>query len=392
MNTIEYKGLSWNHPRGYNALFSASELFNKQQAQPISLSWQVQSLKGFESAPIGQLAAAYDLLVLDHPHIGEAVKLECLHPLEDFFSNAQIAQWKAQSIGLAMESYFWEGRHWALPLDVASQVLAYRSDLLPDNETSSNSSNMYLPTKWQDVICLSEKVPVALSLGGPHAILNLYSICSAFGYDLNESVTDDFFHGDEPTQALEIMHQIYQRIPSGSEKLNPIELLEAMASTNNISLIPLIFGYVNYTKAGSDRAQVLFHDAPTTGSSGKPGSVLGGTGIAICKGCTPNQELLNHLIWLMDEQTQTEFITTHDGQPSARNAWKDTEVNNQWGNFYSKTLNTAENAIIRPRYNHYIRFQTRASNIVKVALGTVEKPERTIEKINTEWRSSRKQN
>lgn len=382
MSNTHYQGLTWDHPRGYQALQAASDFFNHEQqtgqgGSASSLTWHTQALEGFESAPIGELATAYDLLVLDHPHIGEAVHLDCLRPLEDFFSAAQIAQWKTQTIGSAMQSYYWEGRHWALPLDVAAQVSAYRPDQLPDSLEPSPS--------WDDVIQLSEKHPVALSLAGPHALLNLYSVNAALGGELGE---ETLFIGKEATMALDILHRLYSRIPANTDKLNPIALLETMATTHTIALIPLVFGYVNYSQPSSLASQLVFRDAPVGAANKPPGSVLGGTGIALTKRGQPNPDLLEHLTWLMNDKTQTRFIPAHAGQPSARQAWHNAELNQQYAEFYKRTENTIENALVRPRFDGYIRFQTDASAIVNSALHNAETTSTTIHTINTAWHTN----
>mgnify|MGYP004180305107 CR=1 FL=1 len=58
-----WKGLTWDHPRGFNALDAASRDTNVPGSGTIA--WDVQPLEGFESAPIADLCARYDLVVLD---------------------------------------------------------------------------------------------------------------------------------------------------------------------------------------------------------------------------------------------------------------------------------------------------------------------------------------
>jgi multiple sugar transport system substrate-binding protein len=72
----------------------------------------------------------------------------------------------------------------------------------------------------------------------------------------------------------------------------------------------------------------------------------------------------------MSEQTQRCFIPRHDGQPSARAAWRDAEVNGRWGNFYRDTLATVEAAWVRPRYKNFVTFQAEASASIRSALDT----------------------
>ncbi|MGV9900420.1 hypothetical protein ACWDVV_41605, partial [Streptomyces tendae] len=50
-----YRGLTWDHPRGHDALAaSAGRLVH----------WDVQPLEGFESHPIDALCARYDLVAV----------------------------------------------------------------------------------------------------------------------------------------------------------------------------------------------------------------------------------------------------------------------------------------------------------------------------------------
>jgi multiple sugar transport system substrate-binding protein len=367
--TARFLGLTWDHPRGYNALAAAA----REIAPRGLISWSKQPLEGFESHPIGDLAARYDILVLDHPHVGEAVGLDCLRPLEELFSQEEIAAWGAASVGPTLASYHWQGAHWALPLDVATQVLAYRSDLVEQ-----------APRSWEDVLALSERAPVAISLAGPHALLNFHSLCVAFG---REPGGDDRIDDATATEALDVLARLYRRAPPGSDKLNPIGLLGAMARGDAIACVPLVYGYVNYARPGQGDRIVAFADAPT-GPGGLRGSVLGGTGVALSKRARPDAALLDHLRWLMSPQAQAGFIPEHDGQPSARSAWLDPRVNAACNGFYRATLATTEGAWVRPRHNGAVTFQTEAAQLMRDFLGGADRRD-TLAALRRCWRLSR---
>lgn len=367
--TTRFLGLTWDHPRGVNALAAAAF----EIAPPGLIGWDKQPLEGFESAPIGELAARYDILVLDHPHIGEAVALDCLQPLEDLFSVDEIAAWGRNSVGPTLASYRWDGRHWALPLDVATQVLAYRPDRVPTP-----------PASWADVIALSEREPVALSLAGPHAALCFQSACVALG---EAPGTDEAFVSDAvAAEALAILQRIHAQAPAGSARLNPIGLLNAMAAGDDIGCVPLVYGYVNYARFGAGAHRLAFADAPT-GPGGARGSVLGGTGLALTKRAHPDAALLDHFRWLMSPEAQRGFIPDHDGQPSARLAWADEAVNTAAGDFYRATLATTEGAYLRPRHDGAIAFQTEASRFVRNCLAGASLPD-TLAALRQSWRRS----
>lgn len=337
---MRYRGLTWDHPRGYNALAAAGG----------PVDWAVQPLEGFESAPIADLCAKYDLVVLDHPHLGEALAADCLTPLDSVLPAAALDQIAQGAIGPAHASYAMNGHQWALPLDAATQVMALRTDLTEAR-----------PTTLAEVEVLSQRGHVALSLAGPHAALSFLSVCAALDPALD--MRDGGWPADSTAvEAIEILTPLAARTPAHTRTLNPIGLLAHMSVADDIHLIPLIYGYVNYTRA---ERPVTFLDAPR--SSGRPGSILGGTGIAISRRATVDQGLIEHLLWLMSEDVQRGFIPAHDGQPGLRAAWADAQVNAGWGNFYRNTAATLEAATVRPRHNGYIAFQAQASALLREA-------------------------
>lgn len=335
-----FRGLTWDHPRGYNALAAADG----------PIEWDVQSLEGFESAPIADICAAYDLVVLDHPHLGEALAHGCLRPLDEVLDAASLRRIGEAAMGAAFASYVLAGRPWALPLDAATQVMAVRRDLLDG-----------VPTTWQEVEARSYDGGVALSLAGPHALLSLLSVCAALDPALN--MADGGWPDDAVARtAFEILAPLAARTPPAIRSLNPISLLNRMGSQDDIRLVPLVYGYVNYVHAARP---VSFFDAPRAGE--RPGSILGGTGIAISRRAAVDDELRHHLLWLMSDTAQTGFIPDHDGQPGLRSAWRDPRVNQAWGQFYANTAKTLEAAAIRPRHDGYIAFQTRGSALLRDA-------------------------
>lgn len=370
---MTYTGLTWDHPRGYDALAEAARRANATRPDPL-IHWEKQPLEGFESAPIADLAARHDLLVLDHPHIGEAVAEDCLIPLEDLYDTVTLARWRTDSIGPSLDSYHWQGRTYALPLDVATQVMARRADRIATP-----------PDTWDAVEALATERPVALSLGGPHAFLNLISMAAGEGHVVGG---DDLLPEDAALPAIERLVRLARLAPEGSAGLNPIALLEAMSGGEEIALVPLIFGYVTYAQSGSAPHPLAFSD--TIRAPGGLGGVLGGTGIGFSRRATPSAELLKHVAWLLETRTQTEMFPAYGGQPSARAAWQDASVNASSGNFYAETADTAERALLRPRFDGYIAFQTRASEILRTAFAENRDAQDTLTSLRETWRNARR--
>lgn len=351
MTTPAYRGLTWDHPRGYRALEAAAAGVDPAR-DGFALTWDRHSLEGFEERPIGEQCDLYDLVVLDHPHVGEAVAAKCLIPLEDLFSAEEIAGWSEAVMGRSLSSYCYAGRHWALPLDAATQVMAWRREALERP-----------PTTWEAVADLSDKGGVVMSLSGPHAALSFQSICAAHGAT---PVADgeNFIDRAAGREAWTLLSRLAARSPKALGALNPIGILEHMSTHDDVVLCPLVYGYVNYAPGG-----VLgFAEAPRVSADGPVGSMLGGTGIGVSKSCAVTPGLLNHLRWLMSAEAQSGFIPDHEGQPSLKSAWRDDGVNARWGGFYADTFATLEGASLRPRHDGAIAFQTAVSQRLRQGL------------------------
>ena len=372
---MSYKALTWDHPRGYVALEAAARRWAAEDG--VDIEWIRQPLEGFESHPIEELCAHYDLIVLDHPHLGEAVRAEALQPLDQIMGAATMADLAANTVGPCLSSYRKDGVHWALPLDAASQVMAVRPDLL----------DAAVPTLWSEVRALSRRTgKVSLSLAGPHSLLTLTSMAISFGD--RPAAAPNIYLADEPgLAAIELFYELAANSPAPCRDDNPIHLLERLAGSDDIVLVPLIFGYVTY--AGAGRAvKVAFHDAPRAERGGPIGSVLGGTGIALTRRCQVTPGVVTHLARLLGARTQVELIPANAGQPSRRTAWKDAEVNAAWGNFYRQTFDTLEQSYVRPRHDGYMHFQKVAADLVRQAAASRLAPAKLIQDLNSAFARS----
>ena len=375
----KFCGITWDHPRGANALRAASKRWHSDNDKPL-IEWDIQPLEGFESHPISDLCSRYDLVVMDHPHTGEALASNCLQSLEQIFDAETLGKISAATIGSCFQSYNMADKHWALPLDAATQVMACRDDLLKQD----------IPRTWNEVVALSEKTgQVAMSWAGPHAFLSFLSIAHALDQSLDLRNSETWISKEISKEAYELLDRLHANSPISTSKLNPIGLLDHMTATEEVILCPLIYGYVNYSTPHTGN-KISFHNAPVNTSGGRSGSILGGTGIAISTRCRVSDDLKAHLLWLMKSETQTVFIPDYDGQPSNRAAWEDDVVNDRWGGFYQSTFNTVQTASIRPRHDGYITFQSEASAYLRKAIEGKVAPENAASHLQKMFDNSRK--
>ena len=366
--TAAFRGLTWDHPRGRAPLEAAARHAFADDGRPL-IDWDAQPLEGFESTPIAELAGRYDVIVLDHPHLGDALAADAIRPLDDWFDPALLRGLESSCVGPSYRSYVVDGRPWALPLDAATQVSVAVSDAVPR-----------LPATWSEAADLAGRVPVALSLAGPHAFLTFASVCVALGAEPATEPGNGFVPAAVGAEVIDLLARIAARAPAGADGQNPIGLLERMRSTRDIAYIPLVYGYVNYA---SGPGALRFGDAPSVLPRGRRGSTIGGTGIALTTRTEPDAALLGHLSGLLERGTQTGFIPDNAGQPSSRDAWDDPRVNAAAGDFYRRTRSTIEDAWVRPRVPGFVPFQARASALIRDAVAGQAAITATLRRIDT---------
>jgi multiple sugar transport system substrate-binding protein len=347
--TVELRGLTWDHPRGHLALDALTAIPHRSG----SVRWQRQSLEDFESRPLRTLADDFDLLVMDHPGLGEAVRDGCLRPLDPLFSAGELAAWRDVTIGASFDSYQFGGHQWALPLDAATQVAVYRPELVAERAAS-----------WEEARRLGRAQRTALCLGGPHALLMFAAICVALG---SAPATDPgIFVPRTGGAALDLMADLLAHADPEVSLANPIGVLEAMTADDGPSYCPLVYGYVTYHSPGRRPPALSAFDAPA--GVGGIGSVLGGTGVAVTQSCTQAAEAADQLRRLLSEPVQLGLFSRLGGQSSYRAAWADVAADRCGGGFYSATRRSMEQAWVRPRFAGYLEFQAAAAAVLRGGL------------------------
>ena len=98
MTTTTLKGMTWDHPRGYDPLAACSALWRERTG--VAVTWERRSLQDFESFPVDELARQYDLIVIDHPHVGQVTREGCLLP----FDPARLAEYRQRLDALDEEA------------------------------------------------------------------------------------------------------------------------------------------------------------------------------------------------------------------------------------------------------------------------------------------------
>src|SRR5262249_5934081 len=141
----------------------------------------------FEFAPVQELARQFDLIVLDHPFVGDIDATRCLLPLDDLID----AETAAAFVGLSFASYRYEGRTWALPIDAACQVAVSRPDLVA-------ALGKCAPQSWEEMFELASAARrhgqwLAIGLKGVHSLMSFFTLCANIGAPCGTSPEEELF-------------------------------------------------------------------------------------------------------------------------------------------------------------------------------------------------------
>ena len=331
------RGMTWSHPRATEPLAA----FAAARPDVPQVEWDAQPLAAFEAHPIGELARDHDLLVIDHPGIGAAVASGALLPLDELFDPSQLAIWEAAAVGRTWSSYHYLDRQWALPIDAATQVSIVGAGVIGE-----------LPQRWDEVADFATAHPTALCLAGPHAGLTFLAM-AASGDAIGSGIDPGF-----AVEALDLLKSLWPLVDRSASLLDPIGVHAAIAD-GAVAYCPLAYGYANYAPA------VRWSDAPSW-KAGPPGSVLGGTGLAVSALTGADRDDLRaYVTAYLEPSVQNELVPAAGGQPATTAAWTSYDVDRAAGGYYSSTFRTLGSAWIRPRHPGWIPLQDRLSEIVR---------------------------
>ena len=357
------RGMTWNHPRGVDPLVAHARLW--EQTRDVRVTWEARSLEDFEAFPLDELAGKYDLMVIDHPHVGMAAVSGCLLPFDPSVH--------FDTVGLSHESYFYAGKQWALAIDAAAQVAARRAGSLDR-----------WPATWDEVTELARDGRVLWPLAPVHALMSFMTMCANAGHPCRES-GDELLHVEVGERILARLRELASLVSPICFEMNPIAAFERMIAEERFVYAPLIYGYVSYARDGFRPTRLEFGDIPSV-----RGSTLGGTGIAVSAQSRHRDAAVEVALDLASAATQRGIYATSGGQPAHREAWISGAVNAETHDFYRDTLATLDASHIRPRFDGYIAFQQSAGQLVGGCLRGATAPDQCMRDLNRQFREAQK--
>ena len=347
----ELRGMTWDHSRGFDPMVATSKAYAAVHPG-VSITWEKRPLQAFADRPIKEMADIYDLMVIDHPHVGEIARSGLLLALDGSGHDDELATLGAQSVGASHPSYEFDGHQWALAIDAATPVAAYRPDSIQTP-----------PAEWSEVISLARDGRVALALFPINALMTFMGLARNMDAPVAEGAS--LVDREAGRDVLGMMGEIASLVDRRCLDLNPIGVYEWMGRTaDGPSYSPFGYGYNNYSRNGYCRFPLVFANAPGIGGNGPRGTVIGGTGIAVSVSSPHCDLAAKYAFWIAGAECQSGLFFDAGGQPGNAAAWESDHCNAASRNFFRNTRETLETSWLRPRHEGYLGFQDRGGDVV----------------------------
>lgn len=365
MSLIELKGMTWDHERGLDCLVQSNDLLIQKCG--ISIKWDARSLLAFGDQHISEFYSDYDLMIIDHPHVPDAVHADAVVAFEDLTSPSQLDLLEATSVGASHESYLYKGKHWALAIDTAAQVSAFR----PDKADRS-------PVFWHEVFDLAKKKELLWAHKPVDAFSTFATLMAQKGRPLQGNAA--YIDQEMALEVLEFMIELASLVPDFCAKSNPIEIAEVLSGTDDYAYGICMYGYSNYSRDGFRKNVLVYDDLPSFDGRAT-GSQLGGAGIAVSTRSKNPKAAAEAALLLSMPEIQATTYGLGGGQPGNLIAWKDNVLNGVSQNFFRNTLRTLENAWVRPRVLGWPDVQFQSSLVIHKCLVEKKVTKKDVEEI-----------
>ncbi len=375
--SITLRGITWDHARGYAPMAATAARWRELHPE-VEVVWEKRSLQAFADESIASLSQRFDLLVVDHPSMGEAAAHGLFLPLERHLPAAFLRDQADHSVGASHASYEINGSQWALAIDAAAPIAGWREDVLA-------AAGERVPATWEELIALARRGRVAFCGWPIDCLMYFYAFCvnegeAPFGPDKSRVVSEKV-----GVAALRAIKELADACAPEGFQRNPIRTWEWLATQDREVYCPFAYGYSNYAREGFAGHRLKFGGLVMR--NGRPLTcTLGGTGLAVSARTRHAAAALAYAQFVADGATQAGVYATGGGQPAHRRAWEDATVNRLTGDFFRDTRATIENAYMRPRFDGYIDFQVKAPAPVTAAVKGEISPAEALDRLNALYR------
>lgn len=366
------KGIAWDHPRGLNPQLEAARMF-KEKFHDIDVQWTTRSLEDLADLPISSLIDKYDLIMVDHPYMGEAHTTNLFIPLNKYLSDDDIAIRRKESVGQSFDSYYYGGNLYAMDCDSASQVSAFLMEKVKIDQ---------IPKDWDELLSFAKNNVIGVPLGHMDMWCTMLTLVAQLS---NKNVfNDNGINTECAEEAIRLIYQLLEISHPISINSNPIRLLDEMAANQEIVYSPFIFSYSNYSRK-SCAHPIKFVDIFSL--SDEPTALLGGVGTGISSQTSFVKECVEYIKFVSNPDFQAKEYYTSGGQPGYMTAWDNQWINDDSFNFFRDTYKTIKNAYKRPQYPGWNRFQDQGSHYIHESMQKKVSEKTIIKDLNNMYES-----
>lgn len=343
-------GIAWDHRRCWGPLEASIAPYGRTHG--VEVRWDRRSLYSFGEGDLGSFADRYDLVIYDHPFVGDIARKGWLLDLNAFLTDEDKRQFSTDEVGASWRSYAYQGGIWALPIDTAAQTSARRPDLMEANGWA-------LPTTLGEVIELAGKAArKGLSVGWPAVPTDLMCTLVSVAASLGRNPGHDpgpFISSADATVVVQQLKALAAVVHPKSKEWNPIRCLDHMAANDDVVYVPYLFNYVNYSTPGEGK-RIAFGAAPRVREEVPARTILGGAGIGISAKAKDPRAAFDYAMYLSSAAFQAGDYVVHGGQPGSRSAWASAECNRLTGSFFRDCLPVLDAAYLRPTHPGFVPF------------------------------------
>lgn len=350
--SVQLKGITWNHTRGLLPMQATAQRFSELHPG-VEVHWEKRSLQAFADAPLQTLAAGFDLMVIDHPSIGEAATSGAVLALEELLPEEFLLDQAANSVGSSHRSYKFQGRQWALAIDAATPISGWRADLMEHFDARP-------PATWDELLELARRGLVTMPAIPIDSLMHFFMLCNALGEAPFTNI-DTVVGQAVGARALQILYELLSLCAPGSLERNPIQTWQLLTESTSVAYCPFAYGYSNYSRRGYAEHVLEVGGLVSLDGTQPMRSTLGGAGLAISSSCKHREIAAEYAQFVAEATCQRTLYFQAGGQPGHRGAWLDGAVNQASNQFFANTLPTLDAAWVRPRFNGFIAFQDKAS-------------------------------
>lgn len=354
MTALKLRGITWNHSRALSPLVAASQRYEELHPQ-IRIQWEKRTLDEFGHASLAYLAQRYDLLIIDHPMLGEVHRDGILLDLKPRLQPESLTSMRGDALGPCFESYHYQDSLYALPIDAAAPASTYRPDLL-------ERIGKQPPATWDELIDLARAGAVCMPAFPADLFLNFLSMCASRSGMI--ASRNQFLDRAVAERCIEELRELVSYMPAAIYSMNPIDIYEMMSSRDEYAYCPFAYTYSNYSRPGFAPHTLLFANPVSLREGISLRTILGGTGIAISAQCNHADVAAEFCAFVAGPACQTHLYGICGGQPASKTAWHDPLLNSISNGFFERTRSSIEAAIVRPRYAGYIALQAAAGKTI----------------------------